>query len=132
MDPNLSNQTASSQPSPIATPSASPLQEPTSKKSRKWIKIVLGLIILILLAAGGFLGYKYYFAQNTTYNAGVYKEPTVTKVTPTPSGYQLNPNDTSNQAIDSDMSEIDKNMTSLDNDITNIDQSLNDQQTNLQ
>lgn len=116
------------QPQPEVATSQSP------KRGRKWLKVLLVLIFLVLISAGGFLAYKYYFTPNTTYNAGVYKEPqTAAKVaTPTPSGYQANPVDTSNQALDSDTGQIDKNMTNLNSDLNNVDQSVSDQQTNLQ
>lgn len=141
MDPNSANQQpVMSQPvvnplpqTPIAPQVSPEPQQPAGKGGKKWLKIVLILLVLVILVLGGYFAYTYYFAQST-YNAGVYEEPQSTAVspTPTPSGYQVNPSDTTDAAIDADTAEVDKNMTNLNSDINGVDQSVSDKQTNLQ
>ncbi len=85
---------------------------------------------MVILGVAGFFGYSYFTAPKT-YNAGVYNYPTSVPTTPTPTDV-VNPNDTSDSAIDSDNKVVDRELSKLNSDMSGVDQSLNDKQTNLQ
>jgi hypothetical protein len=73
--------------------------------------------------------------QTATHNAQVYQEPTTTvspTVSPVPENYQINPQDTSDNAINQDAQATGQDLNNLNSDLNNVDQSFNDQQTNLQ
>lgn len=95
---------------------------------------ILAVLIIIILLVTGYMLLMGNAKKNTN-TAQVYPQPTV-KVkpiaTPTPSVYQINPKDTSDNAIDQDTQVSSQSLNSLDTDLNNVDQSFNDQQTNLQ
>ncbi len=96
---------------------------------------VLFLLIFIIGATAAIVvaGYKYMGVNsNSIQNANVYAEPTKPPVTPTPSVYTSNPNDTSNSAIDKDTQVTNNGLSNLNSSLNAVDQSLSDQQTNLQ
>lgn len=118
-------------PSPVQTlppvmPSSVTL--PQNKGSKAKIALVL-VVILLVLGVLGFVAFSY-FNSAKTYNAGVYNYPTQAPITPTPTGV-VNPNDTTDSAIDSDSKVVDQQLNNLNSDINGVDQSLNDKQTNL-
>jgi hypothetical protein len=100
------------------------------------LKVFLVLIVIIAATAGLVYAGVLFMGQNkttpTSQNAKVYAQPTQTAVTPTPSGYQSNPNDTSDNALYQDSQETGKNLDSIDSGLNDVDQGLKDQQTNLQ
>ena len=109
-----------------------PTSQPKSKMGRNVILLVLGILIIIILAA---TGYMMFLGNKKTYTAQVYNQPTIKlqpTATPTPSIYQVNPKDSSNSAIDKDNQAADQSLNTLDTDLNNVDQSFNDQETNLQ
>lgn len=107
-----------------------PTAVPEPKKGPKMKMIIALVIVLVILGGLGFFGYSY-FKTAKTYNAGVYNYPTAVPASPTPTDV-VNPNDTTDSAIDSDNKVIDQGLNNLNSDINGVDQSLNDKQTNLQ
>ncbi len=141
MDNNPVNQEANNVPSaapvsnpvqPLQTPQTTPISNNSSKR-----KMLVALLIVIVLLVLGVTGVYLYLQKTNVYDAGKYNygnnqtklQPTVS---PTPFVYKVNPNNTSDQAIDSDNQNVSQDLGNLNSDLTNIDQSLNDQQTNLQ
>lgn len=116
--------------SSISQSSPLPTVAPEPKKGSKMKMIITLVIILVILGGLGFFGYSY-FKTAKTYNAGVYNYPTAVPTTPTPTDV-VNPNDTTDSAIDSDNKVVDQGLNNLNSDINGVDQSLNDKQTNLQ
>ena len=103
---------------------------PKENDSGKKILLLLGFLGIVILLG---IGYIFYSKTPKTYNATVYNQPTtVTSVSPSPSVYQSNPKDTSDQAINQDTNATSTDLNSLDSSLSSVDQSLNDQQTNLQ
>ena len=127
MDNNLPNQQS--------IPPLPQMSVAKSNAGRNLIVLVSGVLVLIVLAA---IGYMLVLGktQKKVYTAQVYNQPIITSaptVTPTPpSVYQVNIKDTSNSAIDQDTQATDQSLNNLDTDLNNVDQSFNDQQTNLQ
>ena len=113
------------------TPRATLRPQPTSGGGKKGLKIALVVLIsLIVLGVVGFLAYSY-FGKSQTYNAGLYTYPSTTPSTPTPTEV-INPNDTTDAALDSDTKTVDQELNGLSSDLNSVDQSVNDKQTNLQ
>ena len=118
----------------VETPAPQPqVFSPTPNKSKTKIILLAAALIIIVVIAG--IGYFYYSKTPKTYNATVYNgnQPTVSvtpSVSPTP--YQANPNDISNQGLNQDSAAINQSMNSINSGMNNVDQSFNDQQTNLQ
>jgi hypothetical protein len=126
---------------PVTTPPVNnpiPLQQPQVLKAksnlgRNLVMIISAVLIVVILIATGYL----LFLNNTkkSVNTQVYVQPTVPAgptATPTPSAYQINPKDTSDNAITNDAAAVNQSLGNLDSDLSNVDQSFNDQQTNLQ
>ena len=122
---------------PVAPQTVGPLPQTPQSKSNMERNIIVAisavLIVIILIGTGYmlFLGN----AKKGTYTAKVYNQPTPavsSTVTPTPSVYQINVKDTSDNAINQDAQATDQSLNGLDSDLNNVDQSFNDQQTNLQ
>jgi len=120
-----------------ATQMIPPLSQTPPQKSnlgRNLIVAVSAILIVIVLIGTGYILF-FGNAKKTTYTAQVYNQPTTAvmpTVIPTPSTYQVNVKDTSDNAINKDTQAVDQNLNSLDTDLNNVDQSFNDQQTNLQ
>ena len=96
--------------------------------------IISAVLIVVILAATGYLLFLG-SAKKTTNNAQVYNQPVVSvspTAIPTPSVYQINTKDTSDNAITNDTTAVNQNLNNLDSDLNSVDQSFNDQQTNLQ
>ena len=111
------------------------MNQPKSNLGRNLVMIISAVLIIVVVAATGYLLFLGN-AQKTAYNkVQSYIQPTITispTTAPVPSVYQVNPKDTSNAAINSDTIVTNQNLNSLDTDLNNVDQSFNDQQTNLQ
>ena len=112
-----------------------PPQNPPVKSSLgmgKGILTALALILIVLVAAGAL--YFYFFKSAKTYNASVYTPSKTAQVivTPTPSVPQINKNDSSNNALNSDSTVINSGISNASTDLNGVDQSFSDQQTNLQ
>lgn len=114
----------------------SPIQSTPPSGNKKFsskvlISVVAAIFLIILLITGGYL---YLQQGRKTYNATVYNQSPIPtpSATPTPTGSQINPNDTSNQALNQDSKILDQNLSSASSDLNNTDQSFSDQQTNLQ
>jgi hypothetical protein len=123
---------------PVITSQTNPVLPTTPVKSnlgRNLVMIISAVLIVVILAATGYLIFLSK-TQKTAYNkVQGYVGPTipaVATITPTPSVYQINPKDTSDSAINSDTTVANQNLGNLDSDLNNVDQSFNDQQTNLQ
>jgi len=125
---------------PIITPQVSnPMpqtQIPPTKSNlgRNLVMIISAVLIVVILAATGYLLFLG-SAKKTTNNAQVYNQPVVSvspTAIPTPSVYQINTKDTSDNAITNDTTAVNQNLNNLDSDLNSVDQSFNDQQTNLQ
>jgi hypothetical protein len=102
---------------------------------KSFIKILMLLIFIVAATAGlVYAGYVFMGSGKTAVvkNANVFVEPTKPAASPTPSVYQSNPSDTTDNAINQDSQITNNNLTNLDSDLNNVDQSLKDQQTNLQ
>lgn len=122
---------------PVLDPNP-PSPVPPVNSGNKFNKIVFSILILVLLLVviSGAL-YLYFMQGKKTYNATVYNQPTPIvkaqiKSTPTPPEAQINPNDTSNQALNQDSQTLDQNITNASSDLNNVDQGFSDQQANLQ
>jgi flagellar basal body-associated protein FliL len=105
-----------------------------SNTGRNLIVVISAILIVIILIGTGYILFSSN-SKKSTYTAQVYTQPTTAvtpSVTPTPSVYQINTKDTSDNAIDQDAQAANQNLNSLDTDLNNVDQSFNDQQTNLQ
>jgi len=102
---------------------------------KSFVKILMVLILIVAATAGlVYAGSIFMGSGKTTTikNANVFVEPTKPAASPTPSVYQSNPIDTTDNAINQDSQITNTNLTNLDSDLNNVDQSLKDQQTNLQ
>lgn len=139
MEPNVQTPIINSQvnnpivePQPVFQPQPQPVVQPKQNQGdgKKMFKLFLLILILAIMALGGFFAYSYFNTQKT-YNAGVYNYPTSAPLTPTPTDI-LNPNDTSNNSIDSNNQVVDQNLNSLDASLNSASDSFNDKQTNLQ
>jgi flagellar basal body-associated protein FliL len=118
---------------PVQAPISQAPLEPKSNSAQKYLLIIFGVILIMVIAVGGLL----YFVLNkktssVVHNAQVYNVPTTAVPTPQLTIYQVNAKDVSNQAIDQDTQNAGQNIDSLNSDLNNVDQSFNDQQTNLQ
>ena len=105
-----------------------------SNMGRNLVMIISAVLIVVVLSATGYLLFLG-SAKKPANKIQVYVQPTVTAkptATPTPSAYQINVKDTSDNAINNDTTAVNQNLGSLDNSLNNVDQSFNDQQTNLQ
>lgn len=119
------------QPQPIIQPQPPVQPQPVPPGgSKKGLMILLVVLLLVVLGVGGFFAYSY-FTKSQTYNAGVYTYPTTAPTTPTPTEV-INPNDTTDAALDSDTKNVDEQLNSLNSDVNSVDESINDKQTNLQ
>lgn len=96
-----------------------------SGNNRLLIFAVVCIVLLVLVLGGAFV-----FLNSKT--ASLKNLGTVVKTNATPTPYVSNPNDTSNQAIDSDTQAAQNTLNSLNNDLNNADKSFNDQSVNLQ
>lgn len=104
---------------------------------KSFLKVLLVLIFIIgATAAIVYGGYMLMGAGKVTTvapkNANVFVEPTKPIGSPTPSVYQTNPNDTTDNAINQDTQITNTELNNLDTSLNNVDQSLLDKQTNLQ
>lgn len=122
---------------PVIVPQTNPTpQVPPTKPNlgRNLVMIISAVLIVVVLAATGYLLF-FGSAKKTTNKVQVYNQPAVPAnpiATPTPSVYQINPKDTSDNAITNDTTAVNQNLNNLDSSLNNVDQSFNDQQTNLQ
>jgi flagellar basal body-associated protein FliL len=111
------------------------MTQPKSNFGRNLVMIISAVLIVVVIAATGYL-LVLGNAKKTAYNnVQSYIQPTLSvspKASPTPSVYQINPKDTTDSAINNDTTVANQNLDSLDTDLNNVDQSFNDQQTNLQ
>jgi hypothetical protein len=111
------------------------MTQPKSNLGRNLVMIISAVLIVVVIAATGYL-LILGSAKKASYNrVQGYIQPTITispKTSPTPSVYQVNPKDTTNAAINGDTTIANQNLNSLDTDLNNVDQSFSDQQTNLQ
>jgi hypothetical protein len=128
------------QATPIPTQPAQAQNYSVSQSEHDGGKSALKVFLVLLLIIGATAGLVYvgvlFMGQNkttpATRNANVYAQPTRTQITPTPTGYQSNPNDTTDNAINQDSQVGTQNLDNLNSSLNDVDQSLKDQQTNLQ
>jgi hypothetical protein len=125
-------------PSPTGVPQqgVTPLPQTPPTKSgmgMTFAMIIAVVIIVLVLLMSGYL--LLFHKTQTTHNAQVFKEPAAAvspTATPVPPTYQINPQDTSDNAINQDTQATSQNLNNLNSDLNNVSQSFNDQQTNLQ
>lgn len=130
MDSNLPNPQMTSQVIPPL-----PQMPPAKSNTGRNLLVAISALLIIVILLGS--GYTLFFGttQKKSYTAKVYNQPAVTAnptAFPTPSVYQVNVKDASDNAINSDTQATNQSLNSLDTDLNNVDQSFNDQQTNLQ
>lgn len=106
---------------PVITPQSQPV-----KGNSKILVYGLVIVVLLVLGLGGVLFYL------NSHMSSLKNPQTVVRTNVTPTPYVSNPNDTSNQAIDSDTQAAQNTLNSLNNDLNNADKSFNDQSVNLQ
>ena len=128
--PAPNSQTQTVMPASEVRPAAQMQPQQEHGGSKKMLKLFLVILVLAILALGGYFAYSYFNSQKT-YNAGVYNYPTTAPTTPTPAD-TLKPNDTSNSSIDSNNQTVEKSLDALDSDLNSVSDSFNDKQTNLQ
>jgi len=119
---------------PQSIPPLPQMPQAKSNMGRNLIVAISAVLIIVILVGTGYLMLMG-SAKKKTYTAQVYSQPVVVvspTVTPTPSVYQVNAKDTSDNAINQDTQATDQSLNNLNTDINNVDQSFNDQQTNLQ
>ena len=130
MDNNLGNVQPAINPLP-----QSQVPQNKSNLGRILLMIVSGVLTIVVLVG---IGYMLFLSRSnsTIHSAQVYNQPMVptSAVTPTPqpTNYQINPKDTSSQAINQDAQAVNQDLNNVSSDLNNVDQSFNDQQTNLQ
>ena len=124
-EPQVSNINYS--PLPPQTPSVK-----THEGMEKNIIVVFALLLITLVAAG--VLYFYFLKTPKTYNATVYVAPKTAQVipSPTPTVTQINKNDNSDNALNSDSNVINGDINNANSDLNGVNQSFSDQQTNLQ
>jgi hypothetical protein len=131
--PNISPQT---NPIPQVDQGLQQIYQPSTpnNRSRKWLFLGIIIVLILLLAVPG----AYFFYLNLKTNMSVPKQITTRSVAtfpspiPTPTVYQINPSDTSNQALNNDNQAVDQSLNSANQDLNSVDQSFNDQQPSLQ
>lgn len=130
MDNNLGN----TQPVINPVPAQPQVSSAKPKVGRVLLMIISAVLTIVVLVGIGYMLFLNYTNNKTTHSAQVYNQPTITTptVTPQQTNYQINPKDTSNQAINQDNQAVDQELNNANSDLNNVDQSLNDQQTNLQ
>ena len=130
MDNNLGSIPRSATPLPVRP------QVPQNKPNlgRILLMIVSAVLIVVVLVGIGYMLFLNYSSQNKPHSAQVYNQQEMIPpiATPQPTNYQINPKDTTNQAIEQDTQAINQNLNGVNNDLNNVDNSFNDQQTNLQ
>jgi hypothetical protein len=129
MDNNINNV-------PVQSTVTPPPQPPPTQSGigMTFALIIAVVIIALVLVMSGYLLF-FHQTHTTIHNAQVYNEPTPIvspTVTPLPPNYQINPKDTSDNAINQDTQATGQDLNNVDNALNSIDQSFNDQQTNLQ
>jgi len=113
------------------------IQIPPTKSNlgRNLLMIFSAVLIVFILAGTGYVLFLSSFKKPVSNKIQVYNQSNVKvkpTITPTPSVYQINLKDTSDNAINNDTTTANENLNNLDSDMNNVDQSFNDQQTNLQ